>query len=992
MKELKAHIDELGPEGALEALRDIQEKPGPAGTVQYKGTGVFGGEAGVSTAEAAFLESYLNRSGITLQTGDFANPTIPVIASAPAVQGEVKPGSIVPVESNIEDKLQESKLLPGLESSEDIHKVVGKEVTAFTPDVIAKLDAKYGKNKWIVKPYGDEAFASFGVMFPQRIKEIQRSSKETLRDVNDSIKRHGYTLARENGNVVGLKKIGGGPTLKFGSEEYSAIPNKYVKKQGSIAAASAPTEHAARLPVSPEVHLLQQFGIALRKGADGKVASVVTEDGKELPINSPEVKELDDDIGHHIERSIWAADSGQADDARFLVQPAFPAVGVTEADRAEGATWEASTEGRVHVTTHGGKASVIPYATLANRGDALPATFYNQEIYNMEKAVEDAINALPPSERAGQVYAPDVMKTGDKKVNGGWKVVELNASTGGGQSLWLEENPFVIDAYVSHMTGREPSHVKFIRNLLKDKMGTSRQRVRRPVPPQPQPQPQVGAVPGGKPGAAMSFNDDHPRRPAGQEGGGQFVKKGAAGGVRTVKAGSIRASYSTHTNKKISGDSIRLKNYVQQDEHSCAFVAALTVARYFKPHLSAKDVLKTVRPLVSAGVDRSGLVRGLKKLGIKATYKNDLTVGKLRDYVKRGVPVIVSVWPDEWDTDHWTIVQGFDDKRVYLTNHRSLPKWMFRKQWIENWEDGSTTGAGLVCTPIDQPTGAKLSVDSSGHQHRGKGPGGGQFTSSGKGDGRGGGDDDVEFDEFPEELEDLMKPPESKPAEPDSGGQPKAEPRKTVKARARDLLKRMAKAAGATVGAVKSGLTKLFDSAHKSLEEDKPENVIRPESFKHGIREAVRRIKGMGFDKAIFKSDLRNSPELRHYAVTEYNAFNNQMALIEGHLKSAAQMADSEDIKRAVVDKLKELQGLREDVITFRAKKAPEQNATVKVKKGRKNAARENMRHAVSVLSKNPDVHSAVAEVMRHGNVSAATARRYVRAAIIYVKENMEVE
>jgi hypothetical protein len=58
------------------------------------------------------------------------------------------------------------------------------------------------------------------------------------------------------------------------------------------------------------------------------------------------------------------------------------------------------------------------------------------------------------------------MKTPD-----GYRVVELNAQGDDLGSGYLTDNHFTIDAYTSHIAGREPAHVRFIRRLL-----TSRDR------------------------------------------------------------------------------------------------------------------------------------------------------------------------------------------------------------------------------------------------------------------------------------------------------------------------------------------------------------------------------------------------------------------------------------------------------------------------------------------------------------------------------------
>jgi hypothetical protein len=87
-------------------------------------------------------------------------------------------------------------------------------------------------------------------------------------------------------------------------------------------------------------------------------------------------------------------------------------------------------------------------------------------------------------------------------------------------------------------------------------------------------------------------------------------------------------------------------------------------------------------------------------LGIQADYLNDLTIDDLRKYVEPRVPVIVSVQPDGWDGDHWTIVKGFDDQQgsVYLTNHYNMTIAEFMAEWsLMDTRGQGINGEGFVC-------------------------------------------------------------------------------------------------------------------------------------------------------------------------------------------------------------------------------------------------------------------------------------------------------
>jgi hypothetical protein len=138
---------------------------------------------------------------------------------------------------------------------------------------------------------------------------------------------------------------------------------------------------------------------------------------------------------------------------------------------------------------------------------------------------------------------------------------------------------------------------------------------------------------------------------------------------------------------------LKLKNYRQQDAYSCGLVAALSVVHYFDSVRSKKEVLSAVRPTKSSGVGSKELRRGLRKLSVDAVLHKDLTLRRLREYVACGVPVIVTVWPEEYETDHWTVVQGFVGDRIHLTNYKSMPVRGFKEEWFE-------VGEGLVCKPI----------------------------------------------------------------------------------------------------------------------------------------------------------------------------------------------------------------------------------------------------------------------------------------------------
>jgi hypothetical protein len=392
--QLRSHVNAMGPELALASLNPSSEgRKGDGSEVQYWGVGT---EEANWKNMGSFMESYLARNGIIAVTGDASDPNLPLISALGApdkyVAGDFKPAGM-----HYTDKLTEAKDLPGLETSEDISKIMGKPVTHLTQEVTDKLDERYGKGQWIVKCYDDNAAAGYGIFFPQRAAAIAQDARSTIWNAGSALAQYGFRLARDpdTRKVVGLVHETG-DTYAFGSEEY----------QGTI-------------------------GGEARQWADRAAAAAQSEQGALLPEGS------------------------------FMAQPAFKALGISDEERAAGKTWHEKNEGRVHlVTREDGNVEVIPHSTWL-KGGSLPVVFEDEDTKAMAEAARAAIAALPPEARKGQVYAPDIMKTAE-----GYRVVELNAQGDSNGSGYLHDNHFTIDAYTSHLAGRAPAHVAFIRQLL----------------------------------------------------------------------------------------------------------------------------------------------------------------------------------------------------------------------------------------------------------------------------------------------------------------------------------------------------------------------------------------------------------------------------------------------------------------------------------------------------------------------------------------------
>jgi len=580
---LRNHINEVGVEAALDAIGP--EVRGKGEEVQYGGHNLEG------NGDADFIAAYLGRAGIGLvqdAAPEGERPAISTVAPSSDEEGLHSRGDardFFPTLQTLRNKLHEAQHLPGLEKSEDLGKAMGQEfgtiVPEFTPDVVKKLDDTYGEGKWIVKSYGDEAYAGYGIFFPQRVAQVQQDARDNLWDSGQQLARYGFEHVREDPSRDGFAAVlaGQAPTVddgpfrvgrNIGGQEqdvYYDEKNDRFNKIAKTPSGQNATQkdflerHAALNAIWPELGYRMEGltpdgrpvvsmnaiggttptarevddwlwdndwepvgeGAGLKRGeydpeegpdawrnrrtgvvigdthggnwkrqADGellpididlqpgdpaklpkrqphaRVVGVRHQDGSTFRFGSDKYQQLYGDVRNAADLAMQAAGNEAATaipKGRFMAQPAFPVVGITNEERAQGVTFKRGQEGRVHVVTRNGKAELVPHSTWLKQ-EPLPVVFENEDTRAMAQAALDAINALPESERRGQLYAPDIVKTAD-----GYRVVEANPANEAGASGYLQDNPLIIDSYVSQLTGREPAHVRFIRNLLSNRKG-----------------------------------------------------------------------------------------------------------------------------------------------------------------------------------------------------------------------------------------------------------------------------------------------------------------------------------------------------------------------------------------------------------------------------------------------------------------------------------------------------------------------------------------
>ncbi|MCC6746951.1 MAG: C39 family peptidase [Deltaproteobacteria bacterium] len=154
---------------------------------------------------------------------------------------------------------------------------------------------------------------------------------------------------------------------------------------------------------------------------------------------------------------------------------------------------------------------------------------------------------------------------------------------------------------------------------------------------------------------------------------------------------------------------------IQPYGFDCGAAAARAVLYYWGAYQgSQRSLYPILNTRSSYGTSPRDLLRGVRRLGLKAELKERMTVPALRKALKEGYSVLVELqawidrsgpkipWAERWDDGHWTAVVGVDRHYVYFMDPSSgdstrpvgtaayayIPIKEFKERWHEWDEDG----------------------------------------------------------------------------------------------------------------------------------------------------------------------------------------------------------------------------------------------------------------------------------------------------------------
>lgn len=139
----------------------------------------------------------------------------------------------------------------------------------------------------------------------------------------------------------------------------------------------------------------------------------------------------------------------------------------------------------------------------------------------------------------------------------------------------------------------------------------------------------------------------------------------------------------------------------QTTDYSCGASALQAVLMYYGEERDEYELMEMLKTDPKEGTNPKDIVRVAKKLGYRARLEQGLTLERLEQSVKAKTPVIVAMqawrdgedlnrpWSEVWDSGHYVVVVGIDDKNIYFEDPSLLGSkgYLPRKEFEERWHD-----------------------------------------------------------------------------------------------------------------------------------------------------------------------------------------------------------------------------------------------------------------------------------------------------------------
>jgi hypothetical protein len=115
--------------------------------------------------------------------------------------------------------------------------------------------------------------------------------------------------------------------------------------------------------------------------------------------------------------------------------------------------------------------------------------------------------------------------------------------------------------------------------------------------------------------------------------------------------------------------------------------------------MSFERIYAAVNPTQGHGAGTARVTRALRSLGVRVSWRKNLSFDDICDAIDAGSPVLVCIQTNDAETDHWVVAYGYGrrpdllfiaGRGIHFLARNRMRRRKFRRLWCPR-------GEGLVC-------------------------------------------------------------------------------------------------------------------------------------------------------------------------------------------------------------------------------------------------------------------------------------------------------
>lgn len=146
---------------------------------------------------------------------------------------------------------------------------------------------------------------------------------------------------------------------------------------------------------------------------------------------------------------------------------------------------------------------------------------------------------------------------------------------------------------------------------------------------------------------------------------------------------------------------LRMPDVRQTYDYTCGPVSLQAAFGYYGEEHFERDLMEMCQSDPQEGTPPEKLAEVARKLGFQAEIRQNMTLADLEKFIGEGKPVLVAAqawrnddqlqtpWNKIWDSGHWMVTCGMDDKNVYFEDPSILGSLgqIPREEFLQRWHD-----------------------------------------------------------------------------------------------------------------------------------------------------------------------------------------------------------------------------------------------------------------------------------------------------------------